>query len=152
MKKETKNRKEITLKGRDRLLELNSHRPEISAAIVSDISQNEGGSDLENYMEKSFRLFGLESEPRNDNIITVKPTEAMLRNFAVSAETSDHFHYPELPEDGIRITYDRSTALAREDVHFFTWEHPLVQQALELVASNVTVSYTHLTLPTSDLV
>lgn len=151
MKKETKNRKEITLQGRDRLLELNSHRPEISAAIVSDISQNEGGSDLENYMEKSFHLFGLESEPLNDNIITIKPTEAMLRNFAVSAETSDHFHYPELPEDGIRITYDRSTALAREDVHFFTWEHPLVQQALELVASNVTGNSSAITIKAKSI-
>ena len=54
MKKEMKNRNEITLKGRDRLLELNSHRPEISTAIVHDISKNEGGSDLEMYMEKIF--------------------------------------------------------------------------------------------------
>ena len=138
MKKEMQNRNEITLKGRDRLLELNSHRPEISTAIVYDISKNEGGSDLEMYMEKSFRLFGLESEPLNDSITTVKPTEAMLRNVAISAETTDHFHYPELPEDGLRITYDRKTALAREDVNFFTWEHPIVQQALDLVSSNVT--------------
>ena len=138
MKKEMKSRNEITLKGRDRLLELNSHRPEISTAIVHDISKNEGGSDLEMYMEKSFRLFGLESEPLNDSITTVKPTEAMLRNVAISAETTDHFHYPELPEDGLRITYDRKTALAREDVNFFTWEHPIVQQALDLVSSNIT--------------
>ena len=138
MKKEMKNRNELALKGRDRLLELNSHRPEISTAIVHDISKNEGGSDLEMYMEKSFRLFGLESEPLNDSITTVKPTEAMLRNVAISAETTDHFHYPELPEDGLRITYDRKTALAREDVNFFTWEHPIVQQALDLVSSNVT--------------
>ena len=61
----------------------------------------------------------------------------MQRNFSVSMETMDHFHYPELPEDGSRFTYDRQTALAREDVSFFTWENPIVQQAMDAVISDV---------------
>ncbi|MAI41611.1 MAG: RNA polymerase-associated protein RapA [Gammaproteobacteria bacterium] len=151
MKNENKYRNEIAMKGRDRLLEFNSHRPEISDGLVRDIAQNQGGAALEAYMEESFRLFGLESEPLNDNIFNVKPTDAMLRNVSVSAETTDHFHYPELPEDGIRITYDRATALAREDVNFFTWEHPIVQQALDIVMSDVTGNSTAITIKAKSI-
>ncbi|MEO2176993.1 MAG: RNA polymerase-associated protein RapA [bacterium] len=125
-------------KGRDRLLELNSHRPEVSGRIVMDIDRDEGGKTLENYMEQSFEIFGLESEYTSDHVITIKPTESMLRNNSVSIETLDHYHYPELPEDGIRVTYDRPTALANEDIGFFTWENPMVQQAMDLVNADVT--------------
>jgi ATP-dependent helicase HepA len=131
-------RREMINKGRDRLLELNSHRPDVSADIVADVAENQGGETLESYMEYSFDLFGLESEPLGDDVLSVKPTESMIRNFSVSLETQDHFHYPELPEDGIRFTYERETALSREDVSFFTWENPIVQQALDTVASDVT--------------
>jgi len=136
-KEANKERRDTVNRGRDRLLELNSHRPSVSAELIKDIHQNEGGETLEAYMEASFEIFGLESEPLGDNVISVKPTETMLRNFSVSMETMDHFHYPELPEDGIAITYDRQTGLTREDVSFFTWENPIVQQALDIVISDV---------------
>ena len=122
--------------GRDRLLELNSHRPVVSAKIIADIQQHQGGQRLEQYMERSFAMFGLESEPLGNEIYLVKPGAMMVRHVSVSAETQAHFHYPEIPEEGLRITYDRETALAREDVQFLTWEHPLVQQALDLVATD----------------
>ncbi len=131
-------RKNILSKGRDRLLELNSHNPDKSAQIVNDVANNQGGKFLEDYMETSFEMFGLESEFLGDGVFNVIPTESMIRNFSASFETWNRFHYPELPEEGIRITYDRETALAREDVSFFTWEHPIVRQALDIVLSDVT--------------
>ncbi len=136
----TQNRERLDAvnRGRDRLLELNSHRPGVSAEIVADIAEHEGGAALEDYMERSFEAWQLESEPLGDHVFLVKPTEGMVRNFSASLETQDHFHYPELPDDGIRITYDRDTALAREDVQFFTWEHPMVQQAIDLSTTDTT--------------
>ncbi|MFT6432597.1 MAG: ATP-dependent helicase HepA [Candidatus Azotimanducaceae bacterium] len=123
--------------GRDRLLELNSHRPDVSKGLIADIQENQGGAKLSNYMERSFDAWGLESEPLEDDVILVKPTLTMARNDSISVETLDHNHYPELPEDGIRITYDRNVALSREDVNFLTWENPIVQQALDLVATDI---------------
>ena len=131
-------RRESVHKGRDRLLELNSHRRQTSAVIVKDVAEFQGGKELERYMEMSFAAFGLESEPLGDGIHSIKPTESMVRHTSVSIETLGHFHYPELPEEGISITYDRDIALAREDVGFFTWENPLVQQALDVVLSDIT--------------
>jgi ATP-dependent helicase HepA len=124
--------------GRDRLLELNSHRLQTSSEILMDVLEFEGGRQLEHYMEMSFDAFGLESEPLGDGVHSIKPTESMIRHTSVSIETLDHFHYPELPEDGISITYDRDIALAREDVGFFTWENPMVQQALDVVLTDIT--------------
>ncbi len=125
-------------RGRDRLLELNSHQPDRSARIVEDILSEDASELLQQYMELSFEVFGLESEPLGDGVFNVKPTETMVRNTSVSLETQGHSHYPELPEEGVLITYNRATALTREDVSFFTWENPMVQQALDVILSDVT--------------
>lgn len=34
------------------------------------------------------------------------------------------------------ITYDRDTALSREDMQFITWEHPMLQGGMDLVLSS----------------
>ncbi len=125
-------------RGRDRLVELNSHRPEISRPLIEAIAEVDRSTALENYLESSFNLFGLESEPLGESIHVVRPTAGMARHEPVSAETRGRYHYPELPDDGLTYTYNRDTALAREDVNFLTWESPLVSQALELVISNST--------------
>lgn len=124
--------------GRDRLLELNSHRPAISQALLTSVDETERDKSLERYMEQSFSLFGLESEFLSPEVYSVKPTEGMVRHSAVSIETQDRFRYPELPDEGLGYTYHRQTALSREDLQFLTWEHPIVQQAMDLVASDVT--------------
>jgi len=124
--------------GRDQLLERNSHQPEVSSELLAQVSRTETDGALEKYMEQSFDIFGLESEPVSESSFLVKPTESMIRHSSVSAETQDRFRYPELPEEGTSYTFDRDTALAREDLLFLTWENPLVEQALDLVASDVT--------------
>ncbi|MBD3649287.1 MAG: hypothetical protein HUJ31_17970, partial [Pseudomonadales bacterium] len=155
--REMNDKRKATLeRGRDRLLELNSHRRDVSRQLIGEIGEFEGGKQLEAYMERSFDMWGLESEPLDDHVQVVKPTERMVRHDAVSIETMDRYHYPELPEDGIRITYDRDTALSREDVAFFTWESPLVRQALDLVTSSITgnstmVAIKHPHLPSGTL-
>lgn len=137
--------------GRDRLLELNSHRPEISTQLIADIKANQGETNLAIYMEQSFDVWGLESEPLDDEIMLVKPTQTMVRNESISLETMDHYHYPELPEDGLRITYNREVALSREDVNFLTWENPIVQQALDLVATDIIGNSTMIAVKHSSL-
>ena len=138
VKEENTHRLESLSQGRDRLIELNSHQPERSARLLELVSDEDASGDLETYLEASFELYGLESEPLGDDIHLVKPTEGMVRHQPVSAETQDRLRYPELPDEGLSFTYNRETALAREDVQFLTWEHPIAEQALELVTSNIT--------------
>ena len=52
---------------------------------------------------------------------------------------------PHLPEDGFMATTRREVALSRDDVQFLSWEHPFIDQALELITSgpagNAAVGY-----------
>tara|TARA_R110002072_G_scaffold64_7_gene391 strand:- start:315 stop:3134 length:2820 start_codon:yes stop_codon:yes gene_type:complete len=122
--------------GRDRLLELHSFNEEQSNSIIDLIDASDRNPAIVDYMEASFDHFGLESEELAHHVWHLKPTEGMARNDSVSAETMGHYYYPELPEEGIRYTYHRDTALTREDVQFLTWESPLVVQALDAIASD----------------
>lgn len=122
--------------GRDRLLEINSFNEAKANELIDGILDQDLDRGLEHYMEASFEHFGLESEDLGQRIHVVKPTESMQRNDSVSLETMGHFHYPELPEEGVRFTYHRETAQSREDVQFLTWESPLVEQALDAVTSD----------------
>lgn len=41
--------------------------------------------------------------------------------------------YPGLPYEGCTITFDRETALSREDMNLISWEHPMIQGGIDLV-------------------
>ncbi len=108
--------------GRDPLLELNSCHPETAAEIVSSIRTYEESSDLEAFMNPVFDQFGVDNEDQEESIVVVHPTEHMLTA-----------HFPELPDEGITLTYARDVALARDDIQFLTWEHPMVTGVMELI-------------------
>src|SRR5690606_30184408 len=42
-------------------------------------------------------------------------------------------HFPELTEEGFTATFDRVQALARDDMEFLTWEHPMVRGVAEML-------------------
>ena len=111
-------------KGRDRLLELNSCNNERAEQIVDDMHEQEHRHTLSNYMEQVFDQFGVEQEHHSAGSIVLRPGEHMINH-----------SFPALPEDGLTATFRRETALAREDFHFLTWEHPMVSGAMDMVMS-----------------
>lgn len=110
--------------GRDKLLELNSCRSDIAEDIIYQIQQNEGRETLNQYMGKVFDHFGIDQEYHSPQAWIIRPGDHMLAS-----------HFPGLPEDGITVTFDRNTALRREDMAYLSWEHPMVKGAMELVLS-----------------
>ena len=108
--------------GRDRLLELHSHRPRVSAALVDVIEAQDAGRTVGDWIGRLWDAFGIDSEPGPGGALVVRPGPHML-----------HEGFPGLPEDGLTITFDRAAALAHEDREFLTWEHPMVRGAMELV-------------------
>jgi ATP-dependent helicase HepA len=56
------------------------------------------------------------------------PRTYQLGSAGVFAES-----FPGLPTEGLTVTCDRQRALAREEVQFLTWDHPLVTGALDLL-------------------
>ena len=105
--------------GRDRLLERNSHDPAAGANIIAALEARETAEDLYEFCEHLFDRLGIEQEYLDEHLSLVRPTE----NLATG-------QLPGLPEEGITATYHRPMALARDDVTFLTWEHPIIMETM----------------------
>lgn len=110
--------------GRDRLLELNSGGAGEGEALVEAILEQDDQFTLPIYMEELFNAFGIDSEDHSDNALILRPSEKML-----------DASFPLGDDEAVTVTYDRDQALAREDMQFLTWEHPMVQGGMDLVLS-----------------
>jgi ATP-dependent helicase HepA len=111
--------------GRDRLLELHSHRLTRDAALIESIAAGDAEQSVAGYLTDFWDAFGVEHEPGPSGSLVVRPGPQMLQ------ET-----FPRLPEDGLTATFDRAQALAHEDREFLTWEHPMTREAMELLTAS----------------
>ena len=109
-------------KGRDRLLEMNSFRPSVAENIISDINNIEKNDELEDYMLRVCDSYGVEHNDHSDHSYVLHPGNHMLTP-----------HFPELPDEGVTITFDRETALVHEDRLCMSWEHPMVTGVMDMV-------------------
>ncbi|MCK5649654.1 MAG: RNA polymerase-associated protein RapA, partial [Gammaproteobacteria bacterium] len=110
--------------GRDRLLEYNSCRQPEADQLTSLAEKEHQSSALRHYMEALFNTLGIEHSDHSEHCYIIAPGEHMVHQF------------PGLPDDGLTLTYDRSVALANEDIQFFTWEHPMVRTAMDMINSS----------------
>lgn len=113
--------------GRDCLLELHSCHP-VAAYELADKMQAVQESDetsLIDYMELFADAFGLEVKDISNQCISIQPGDHMLIP-----------DLPHLPEDGFMATAVRNQALTRDDVQFLSWEHPFIQQALDIMSTS----------------
>ena len=110
--------------GRDRLLELNSCKPEVAAELLGHIQDYECSGVLAHFMEQTFDEFGVEHESHSADAVIARPGNHM-----------HGAHFPGLPEDGMTATFRRDVAMTREDMQFLTWEHPMVSGAMEMILS-----------------
>lgn len=113
--------------GRDLLLELNSCRKEVASELIDQVNALEKQGSLWPYLEDLFECYGVETEFHSPDCFIITPGDHMR----VSS-------FPGLQEDGVTVTVNRQIALAREDMQFFTWEHPTVTAAMDLVLSSET--------------
>lgn len=112
---------EILHQGRDRLLELNSCRETEAAYLVQEIDTQDQDQALWPYLERIFDAYGISVEEHSALCHILRPGEHMRLQF------------PELPDEGVTVTFDRNTALAREDILFLSFEHPMVQGAMDII-------------------
>ena len=111
-------------KGRDRLLELNSNGGEKAQRLAGEIAQTDNSPQLVNFALNLFDIIGVEQNDLGENSIVITPTGTML--------VPD---FPGLKEEGVTVTFDRQLALAREELEFLTWDHPMIRQGIDLIAS-----------------
>lgn len=111
-------------RGRDRLLELHSYRAEQARHWADAIAIEDERPDLEMYLLDLFEAYGVHPEQLDRRRWILKPDAVFSHLF------------PGFPRDGMMITFDRGLALEREDMGFISWDHPLVQGAMEKVVSS----------------
>ena len=111
--------------GRDRLLELNSFRETEARQIVSLLEKQDQDSGCADYMQRVFDTFGVDYEQHDFRSHVARPSDHMLIH-----------HFPELPAEGMTLTYSREHALVHEDQHFMSWEHPMVTGIMDLILSS----------------
>ncbi|MGC3958410.1 MAG: RNA polymerase-associated protein RapA [Verrucomicrobiota bacterium] len=124
--------------GRDRLLELNSFRPDSAQQIITQIRKQDGQPELEDYLLDMFDHFGVHLEELAPHTWQLHPQGIITDSF------------PALPTEGMIATCDRRRALSREDVGFLTWDHPLVTGAMDLLLGGETGNCAFAVLPAAN--
>lgn len=124
LKKSQDLRKQVTQKmerGHNRLLELNSCKPEAADAVIDAIRAWDSDKSLEEFFIRVCDHFGLHVEEHGNRSYVFMPAHL----------TTDKF--PALPDEGLLASFDRTRALSRENMAFLTPDHPLVRGALDLL-------------------
>lgn len=104
--------------GHDRLLELGAPPASQSAELLAAIHE---ADDDTRFMKFTLRLF---------DHLGLDVSDLSIRAFLFKRGHRHSEAFADLPEDGLSATFDRTTALSREDLQFFSIDHPLFRDAL----------------------
>jgi ATP-dependent helicase HepA len=110
-------------KGRDRLLELNSFHAGKAKKLTGEIESIDHSRDIDNFMLRIFHHYGIQADESGGR------TYRLHFNNAPGPE----FPVPALRENPMAVTFDRKTALCREDIDFLSWDNPMVTGSMELL-------------------
>lgn len=110
--------------GRDRLLEYSSCRKDVANKLQSKIESFELNSQLKPYMNDLFNCYGVNIEEHKSGSYIISPAEHMVGQF------------PGLNDDGMTVTFDRKVALSHDDMHFLSWDHPMVLNGIDMLLSH----------------
>ena len=111
--------------GRDRLLELNASGEGRVEHLIEDIISLDNEQDLSRFMGRLFDAIGVQQDEKGNDCFILTPTESMVSQL------------PGLDPDGMTVTYKRRVATTLENVHFLSWDHPLVHTAIDVVLTDV---------------
>lgn len=110
--------------GRDKLLEYNSCRPDVSRQLVTTAGRSEDSAQIQSYLDAVYDCFGVESEIYRGDSLVIRPASDLKA------------YLPYLEDRGMTITYHRETALANEDIEYISWEHPFTLGVMDTVLSS----------------
>lgn len=111
--------------GRDQLLEYNSCRPAKAQQLITDVEQQEQEPELLRHLEQLCDTFGVNMEDGLQGRHILRPNAQFQEGV-----------FPGLDEDGMTITCLRQQALTDESIEYLSWEHPMVQSAMEVVSGS----------------
>jgi ATP-dependent helicase HepA len=113
---------EALARGRDRLLELNTRLDEGAERLRAALSAADADLDARDFQVRLFEAYGVDVDEQGSGLVLLDPE--MMTTAA----------FPGLDEPRL-ATFERATALAREDVLFLRPDHPMLAGALDLLLS-----------------
>jgi ATP-dependent helicase HepA len=122
--------------GHDRLLELGAPPASQSAELRAAIELADEDPRFTKFTLKLFDHLGLDV------------SDLSLRAFLFKRGHRHSEAFADLPEDGLSATFDRLTALSREDLQFLSIDHPLFRDALEQLLDSPSGNAAFANLPT----
>lgn len=105
--------------GHDLLIELGAPPPLLAASLLENITAAGSDPRFERFVVRLFDRLGLD----------VSDLFTRAYHFHRGQRHSEAF--ADLPPEGLSATFDRTTALAREDLAFLTPDHPVFRGALD---------------------
>ncbi|MFQ2602482.1 RNA polymerase-associated protein RapA [Aeromonas caviae] len=108
--------------GRDRLLEIHSSGGETAQQLVEKLAAEDDDTGMISFALKMFDEIGVNQDDRGENALVLTPGDHMLVP-----------SFPGLPQDGMTITFDRNTALSRDDMALLSWDHPMMRGGIDLI-------------------
>jgi ATP-dependent helicase HepA len=109
--------------GRDRLLELHSFNFDRAERWTRAIQNMDQDKKLEPFVEALLDAFG----------IRIEDAPGRIRRIFFDSLSDPAFPLPLLRDESLSATFDRETAVRREDVEFLSWDHPMVTGAMDLI-------------------
>lgn len=108
--------------GRDRLLEIHSSGGTAAQQLVDKFAAEDDDTGMISFALKMFDEIGVNQDDRGENALVLTPGDHMLVP-----------SFPGLPQDGMTITFDRNTALSRDDMALLSWDHPMMRGGIDLI-------------------
>jgi ATP-dependent helicase HepA len=110
-------------KHRDHFLEAVSCRKNGAEQAAARLKTTDEDESLDLFMNRTLEQLGILVETKSGRTVVVKP----------NPEAS--FRLEEIPKEGMKLCYSRTTAMIREDADYLTWDHPLVFRATDRLLS-----------------
>ncbi len=107
--------------GRDRLLELSTERQARDLHLADALRAQDDDTGADDFMLALFEQFGIDNEETGHRTAVLDPEYLSTDGF------------PGLKDGPQQVTFDRATALAREELPLLRLDHPLVLGALDLL-------------------
>jgi ATP-dependent helicase HepA len=107
----------------DRLTALASYRVLPAHRLLESLRRLDSDLSLDFLMLRLFDHFGFEAEDVGERTYHVRPREKDRNPKA----------FVDIGKEGQLVTFERQKALAREDLWFLTWDHPLIMRHIQLL-------------------
>lgn len=107
-------------KGHDRLLELGAPSGDKVTKLIETIQASDEDTKFDKFCLRLFDQLGLSIR------------DSSLRSYIMKAGPMMRDSFVDIPEDGLSVTFDRATALSREDLSYLTPDHPMVRDGIDV--------------------